>query len=153
MFTPDGKQRARTLTAITLLGFSSGLPLALSSSTLEAWCAVSGVSLKTIGVLKLVAFAYVFKVFWAAIVDRYAFRDFGRRRSWMLAMQVAIIATLVAIAGFSPATSLPALAALAMLLAGFSATQDVAIDAYRADQLLPKDRGIGAALGVAGYRA
>lgn len=149
---PRASPRARTLLAVSLLGFSSGLPLALSSSTLEAWCAVSGVSLKTIGVLKLVAFAYVFKVLWAAVVDRYAFRDFGRRRSWMLVMQGAIIATLVTIAAFSPATSLPALAVLAMLLAGFSATQDVAIDAYRADQLLPRDRGIGAALGVAGYR-
>ena len=153
MFTPDGKQRARTLTAITLLGFSSGLPLALSASTLEAWCAVSGLSLKTIGVLKLVAFAYVFKFLWAALVDRYALPGVGRRRSWMFATQVAIIAALVGIAGLSPSTSLLAIAFLAMLLAAFSATQDIAVDAYRADQLLPQDRGLGAAFGVAGYRA
>src|SRR6478735_8990095 len=153
MFTPDGKQRARTLTAITLLGFSSGLPLALSASTLEAWCAVSGLSLKTIGVLKLVAFAYVFKFLWAALVDRYSIRGVGRRRSWMFAMQVAIIAVLVGIAGLSPSTSLLGIALLAMLLAAFSATQDIAVDAYRADQLLPRDRGLGAAFGVAGYRA
>lgn len=153
MFTPQGRQRARTLTAITLLGFSSGLPLALSASTLEAWCAVSGLSLKTIGVLKLVAFAYVFKFLWAALVDRYSLRGVGRRRSWMFTMQIAIIAVLVAIAGLSPATSLLAIALLAMLLAAFSATQDIAVDAYRADQLLPQDRGLGAAFGVAGYRA
>src|SRR5678816_2101150 len=131
MLTADGKQRARTLTAITLLGFSSGLPLALSASTLEAWCAVSGLSLKTIGVLKLVAFAYVFKFLWAALVDRYSIRGVGRRRSWMFGMQVAIIAVLVGIAGLSPSTSLLAIAFLAMLLAAFSATQDIAVDAYR----------------------
>lgn len=153
MFSADGRRRARTLTAITLLGFSSGLPLALSASTLEAWCAVSGLSLKTIGVLKLVAFAYVFKFLWAALVDRYSLRGVGRRRSWMFLMQLAIIAALVAIAGLSPATSLLAIAFLAMLLAAFSATQDIAVDAYRADQLLPQDRGLGAAFGVAGYRA
>ena len=148
MLTADGKQRARTLTAITLLGFSSGLPLALSASTLEAWCAVSGLSLKTIGVLKLVAFAYVFKFLWAALVDRYSIRGVGRRRSWMFGMQVAIIAVLIGIAGLSPSTSLLAIAFLAMLLAAFSATQDIAVDAYRADQLLPQDRGLGAAFGV-----
>lgn len=147
-----GSQRARTLVAITLLGFSSGLPLALSASTLEAWCAVSGISLKTIGVLKLVAFAYVFKFLWAPLVDRYALRGLGRRRGWMLAMQIAIVIVLVAIAGLSPSTSLLAIAVLAMLLAGVSATQDIAIDAYRADQLVPRDRGLGAAFGVAGYR-
>ena len=148
-----GSQRARTLLAVTLLGFSSGLPLALSASTLEAWCAISGVSLKTIGVLKLVAFAYVFKFLWAALVDRYSVGQLGARRSWMIATQVLIVATLAAMAGMSPSTSLEGIAALAIVLATFSATQDIAIDAYRADQLMPKDRGLGAALGVAGYRA
>jgi PAT family beta-lactamase induction signal transducer AmpG len=145
-------QRPRTLAAITLLGFSSGLPLALSSGTLEAWCAVSGLSLKTIGVLKLVAFAYVFKFLWASVVDRYSLRGFGRRRSWMLAMQVAIIGVLIVMAQLSPSTSLTAIALMAMVLAAVSATQDIAVDAYRADQLLPQDRGLGAAFGVAGYR-
>src|SRR4249920_3158073 len=107
-------ERARTLTAVTLLGFASGLPLALSASTLEAWCAVSGVSLKTIGVLKLVAFAYVFKFLWAPLVDRIAPPWLGRRRGWVLTMQVAVIAVLVVTAGLSPANSLAALAGLAM---------------------------------------
>ena len=147
-----GQSRARTLLAVMLLGFSSGLPLALSASTLEAWCAVSGVSLKTIGLVKLVGFAYVFKFLWAALVDRYALPRFGRRRSWMFGTQLGVIAVLVAIAGLSPATSLAGIAALAIVLAAFSATQDIAVDAYRADQLLPKDRGLGAAFGVAGYR-
>ena len=146
-------RRARTLTAVTLLGFSSGLPLALSASTLEAWCAVSGVSLKTIGMVKLVAAAYVFKFFWAPLVDRFVPPWLGRRRAWIVLMQLPLIATLVVIASFSPTTSLDVLAVLAVMLAAFSATQDIAIDAYRADQLAPQDRGLGAALGVGGYRA
>jgi PAT family beta-lactamase induction signal transducer AmpG len=149
---PGSSQRARTLAAIGLLGFGSGLPLALSASTLEAWCAVSGLSLKTIGVLKLVGFAYVFKFLWAPLLDRYALPLLGRRRGWMLVMQGGIIAVLVLIAGLSPQTSLLAIALLAVALAALSATQDIAVDAYRADQLLPQDRGLGAAFGVGGYR-
>ncbi len=145
--------RTRVLVAVTLLGFSSGLPLALSGSTLEAWCAVSGLSLETIGILKLVGFAYVLKVLWAPLLDRYALPWLGRRRGWTLAMQLAIAAVLVGIAGLSPQTSLGGIALLAALLVFLSATQDTAIDAYRTDQLLPQDRGLGAALGVGGYRA
>ena len=149
---PAAAQRARTLVAISLLGFGSGLPLALSASTLEAWCAVSGLSLKTIGVLKLVGFAYVFKFLWAPLLDRYSLPWLGRRRGWMLLMQGGVIVALVLIAGLSPQTSLLAIALLAIALAAFSATQDIAVDAYRADQLLPQDRGLGAAFGVGGYR-
>ncbi|MDQ2972045.1 MAG: MFS transporter, partial [Pseudomonadota bacterium] len=145
-------RRARTLVAVTLLGFASGLPLALSGSTLEAWCAVSGLSLKTIGALKLVGLAYVLKFLWAPLLDRYRLPWLGRRRGWMLLMQIAIIAALIAIGGLSPKTSLTGIAVLAAALVFFSATQDTAIDAYRTDQLLPRDRGLGAALGVGGYR-
>ena len=147
-----GPRRARTLVAVTVLGFASGLPLALSSSTLEAWCAVSGLSLKTIGALKLVGLAYIFKFLWAPLLDRYYPPWLGRRRSWMLLMQVAIIVVLIAMAGLSPQTSLTGIAIFASLLVVFSATQDTAINAYQTDQLLPQDRGIGAALGVGGYR-
>lgn len=145
-------QRKRTLVAVTVLGFASGLPLALSSSTLEAWCAVSGLSLKTIGALKLVGLAYVLKFLWAPLLDRFNIPGLGRRRGWMLAMQFGIIVVLVAIASTSPQQSLTAIAILASTLVLFSATQDTAIDAYRTDQLLPQDRGLGAALGVGGYR-
>ncbi len=128
------------------------MPVALSFSTLEAWCAVSGLSLKTIGAIKLVALAYVFKFLWAPIIDRYSLPVLSRRRGWMFWMQIGIVVVLVSIAGLSPLTSLPAIALLAILLATLSATQDIAVDAYRADQLLPRDRGLGAALGVGGYR-
>lgn len=147
-----GAQRTRTLSAVTLLGFGSGLPVALSFSTLEAWCAVSGLSLKTIGAIKLVALAYVFKFLWAPLIDRYSLPILGRRRGWMLWTQLGIVVALALIAGLSPQTSLAAIALLAVVLATLSATQDIAVDAYRADQLLPQDRGLGAALGVGGYR-
>ncbi len=145
-------QRARTLVAVTVLGFASGLPLALSGSTLEAWCAVSGLSLKTIGALKLVGLAYVLKFLWAPLLDRFNIPGLSRRRGWMLVMQLGIILVLIAIASTSPQQSLVAVAVLASILVLFSATQDTVIDAYRTDQLLPQDRGLGAALGVGGYR-
>lgn len=149
---PRAPQRARLLAAVTVLGFSSGLPLALSSSTLEAWCAVSGLSLKTIGLLKLVGLSYVFKVLWAPLLDRYRLPWLSRRRGWMLLMQAAIIGVLIAMAWTSPSQSLMAIAALASILVVFSATQDTAINAYTTDQLLPQDRGLGSALSVGGYR-
>jgi PAT family beta-lactamase induction signal transducer AmpG len=145
-------ERARTLIAVTVLGFASGLPLALSNSTLQAWCTVSGLSLKTIGAMQLVGFSYIAKFLWAPLLDRYRLPWLGRRRGWMLLMQVAIIAALIAMAGSSPQTSLTGIVILACALVFFSATQDTAIDAYRTDQLLPQDRGLGAALGVGGYR-
>lgn len=149
----SGPRRARTLVAVTLLGFSSGLPLALSGGTLEAWCAVSGLSLTTIGFIKLVGAAYVFKILWAPLVDRFHLPWLSRRRGWMLLMQLALAATLAALAFLSPATSLVGVAILATALAAFSATQDIAIDAYRADQLAPRDRGLGSALSIGlGYR-
>jgi len=144
--------RARTLIAVALLGFASGLPVALSGGTLEAWCAVSGLSLKTIGFVKLVASAYVFKFLWAPLLDRYSLPWLCRRRGWMVAMQLGAIVTLVLMAGLSPSTSLTGIALLAIVLATFSATQDIVVDAYRTDQLAPQDRGLGAALGVGGYR-
>lgn len=149
---PRTPQRVRLLAAVTVLGFSSGLPLALSSGTLEAWCAVSGLSLKTIGLLKLVGLSYVLKFLWAPLLDRYRLPWLSRRRGWMLLMQVAIIGVLVAMAGTSPRESLTAIAVLASILVLFSATQDTAINAYTTDQLLPRDRGLGSALSVGGYR-
>ena len=149
---PRIPRRAGVLVAVTVLGFSSGLPLALSSGTLEAWCAVSGLSLKTIGLLKLVGLSYVFKFLWAPLLDRYRLPWLNRRRGWMLLMQAAIICVLVAMAGTSPRESLTAIAALAAMLVLFSATQDTAINAYTTDQLLPQDRGLGSALSVGGYR-
>jgi MFS transporter, PAT family, beta-lactamase induction signal transducer AmpG len=138
------------------LGFASGLPLALTSGTLQAWMTVDGVSLTTIGFATLIGQAYVFKFLWAPLLDRFAppgfGRGLGRRRGWLVATQAAIIAGLGLMALLSPSHSLMWLALVAVAVAFFSASQDVVSDAYRADVLLPAQRGAGAAVSVLGYR-
>lgn len=134
------------------LGFASGLPRALSSGTLQAWLTVEGVDLKTIGWFALAGWPYTFKFFWAPLLDRYGIGPLGRRRGWMLLSQLALAAVLVAMAMSSPKASVLGLGMLAVALAFLSATQDIAIDAYRADLLRPEQRGAGAAMSVFGYR-
>lgn len=138
--------------AILLLGFASGLPLALSATTLQAWFAVSNVDIITIGSLALVGQPYVLKFLWAPLLDRYMPPLFGRRRGWMLLTQIAISFALIAMSFYNPQSHPGILASLALLLAFFSASQDIAVDAYRVDVLLPEQRGLGAAMGVLGYR-
>lgn len=143
---------ARTELAVLLLGFSSGLPLLLSSGTLQAWLTVSAVRTETIGLFALVGLPYTLKFLWAPLLDRYSLRWLGRRRSWMLLTQIAIVVVLLAFAGAHPQEHLAIIAVLAILLASFSATQDIAIDAWRTDTLAPAERGLGAAIFVTAYR-
>src|SRR5688572_17106435 len=108
------------------LGFSSGLPLALTSGTLQAWMTVEGVSLQSIGYATLVGQAYVFKFLWAPAMDRFSppgfARAFGRRRGWLLVTQGLVIANLVAMSMLSPRDTLVFLAVAAVLVAFFSAS-------------------------------
>jgi PAT family beta-lactamase induction signal transducer AmpG len=151
--TADGTHPARArLFAIGLLGFASGLPLALSGSTLQAWLTVAGVDLAAIGALSLVGLPYLFKFLWAPVLDRWRIGRFGRRRGWLVATQAALIAILCAFAFCDPRGAVMPLAILALLLATASATQDIAFDAYRAERLLPAERGLGTAWSIAGYR-
>jgi PAT family beta-lactamase induction signal transducer AmpG len=142
----------RRIAIILLLGFSSGLPLALTAGTLQAWFTVEGVDLVTIGFVSLVGLPYTLKFLWSPAMDRYAFPFLGRRRGWIVATQVATMAIIAASAGSSPASAPALLALLALALAFASASQDIVLDAYRADLLHPKERGVGAAVSVAGYR-
>ncbi len=142
----------RRVAPLLALGFASGLPLALTGGTLQAWATVENVSLQEIGFLTLVGTAYTLKFFWAPLVDRYAPPILGRRRGWMALTQVLLALGLVAMGLASPGTSLGPLAMIAVLVAFFSATQDIAFDAYRTDVLQAKERGAGAALSVLGYR-
>ncbi|WP_397475128.1 muropeptide transporter [Pusillimonas sp.] len=137
---------------LLVLGFASGLPLALTSGTLQAWATVSGVSLQNIGFLTLVGTAYTLKFLWAPLVDRYAPPFLGRRRSWMFICQVVLAITIACMGLLSPAQNLGWLAMLAVLVAFLSATQDIAFDAYSTDVLRDKERAAGAALKVLGYR-
>ncbi|MFZ5540442.1 MAG: MFS transporter, partial [Pseudomonadota bacterium] len=126
-----------------LLGFSAGLPLLLVFGTLSFWLREAGVDRTTIGFLSWVALAYAFKWAWAPLVDRlplpWLTRRLGRRRSWLLAAQCAVAAGLVGMALADPQAQLGTLAAFALLTAFASATQDIALDAYRIESA-PVDR-------------
>ncbi|KHN54004.1 muropeptide MFS transporter AmpG [Pectobacterium fontis] len=135
-----------------LLGFASGLPLALTSGTLQAWMTVENVDLKTIGFFSLVGQAYVFKFLWSPLMDRYTPPFLGRRRGWLILSQLLLIAAIIGMGFMNPARDLWWLAALAVLVAFCSASQDIVFDAYKTDLLPPEERGTGAATSVLGYR-
>ncbi|CPR13907.1 muropeptide MFS transporter AmpG [Brenneria goodwinii] len=137
---------------LLLLGFASGLPLALTSGTLQAWMTVENVDLKTIGFFSLVGQAYVFKFLWSPLMDRYTPPFLGRRRGWLLLSQLLLVAAIVCMGFMNPARDLWWLAALAVLVAFCSASQDIVFDAYKTDLLKPEERGTGAAISVLGYR-
>ncbi|WP_434525674.1 muropeptide MFS transporter AmpG [Photorhabdus asymbiotica] len=137
---------------LLLLGFASGLPLALTASTLQAWMTVEGVDLKTIGFFSLVGQAYVFKFLWSPFMDRFTPSFFGRRRGWLLVTQLLLIASIATMGFLQPSQHLWWLAVLAVTVAFCSASQDIVFDAYKADLLHSEERGVGAAVSVLGYR-
>jgi PAT family beta-lactamase induction signal transducer AmpG len=144
--------RDRNLAVITVLGFASGLPLALTAGTLQAWVTVEGVDLATIGWLTLVGLPYTWKFLWAPAMDRFVPPFLGRRRGWLLITQFALAVGIAAMAFCSPRTSVAPLAALAVFVAFMSASQDIVVDAYRTDTATGEKRGLAAALNVLGYR-
>jgi PAT family beta-lactamase induction signal transducer AmpG len=138
--------------AILVLGFASGLPLALTGVALQAWLTMDGLDLAQIGFLSLLGLPYTFKFLWAPLMDRVDLPWLGRRRGWVVLTQLLLAVALLALAGVSPSAALPAFAALGVGVAFLSASQDVVIDAYRTDILPPGERGIGSSLYVMGYR-
>ncbi|WP_197408130.1 MULTISPECIES: MFS transporter [unclassified Guyparkeria] len=138
--------------AVLFLGFSSGLPLLLTSGTLQAWLTMEDIDLKTIGLFALVGLPYTVKFLWAPILDRWSVAYFARRRGWMLLTQSLIAAGLLGLALSDPQTQIWQIAIFALLVAFFSATQDIAIDAWRTDTLDAPERGLGAAVFVMTYR-
>lgn len=137
---------------VLFLGFSSGLPLALSGGTLQAWLTVEGVDIKTIGLFTLVGLPYTLKFLWSPLLDRFAFPIFGRRRGWILVFQALLAILIFTMSLVSPVKVPWVLAFLAFGLAFASSSQDIVIDAYRAEVLREKERGLGAAVSVTGYR-
>jgi PAT family beta-lactamase induction signal transducer AmpG len=141
---------------VLFLGFSSGLPLALSGSTLLVWMREAGVDLGTIGLFALVGTPYTLKFFWAPVVDALDVpvlsRLLGRRRGWLVFSQLLLIAAIVFLAFTNPAAS-PLLVAIgALLVATASATQDIVIDAFRVESLPENEQAAGMASYVAAYR-
>lgn len=142
----------RRILAVLFMGFSSGLPLALTSSTLQAWFTEAKVNIITIGALTLVGIPYTFKFLWAPILDRFVPPFLGRRRGWVIVSQIALSFTLLILSSFTPETQPKVMGLIALMIAFLSASQDIAYDAYRTDILLPHERGLGAAAVTLGYR-
>jgi MFS transporter, PAT family, beta-lactamase induction signal transducer AmpG len=153
---------SRKMAAILSLGFLSGLPFALTDDAFRAWMAKADLDLSTIGWFSLVGLPYSLKFLWSPVLDRYVPPFLGRRRGWMLVAQMGLVAAILAIAfqmsiipglaGESRSLWLQALAATAMIIVFLSATQDIAIDAYRTDVLEERETGAGASLYILGYR-
>lgn len=145
----------RHLLVIGVLGFFSGLPLALTSATLSAWLFDAGVDHTKIGLFAAVATPYALKFLWAPLVDGLRLPILGilgRRRSWLALVQ-GLLAGAIVLMGFSdPAAHAGMTAVMALLVAALSATQDIVIDAYRVERLKPEEQGEGAAMSTLGYR-
>ena len=141
---------------VMLLGFSSGLPLALSGSTLQVWMREAGVDLGTIGLFALIGTPYTLKFLWAPLVDALHVplftRAFGRRRGWLVFSQLLLIASIVLLALTDPARSPFAVALAALLVATASSTQDIVVDAFRVESLPESEQAAGMAGYVAAYR-
>ncbi len=142
----------RKLLLLGGLGFSSGLPLALTGGTFQAWLKDGGIDLKTIGLLSLVGLPYTLKFLWAPIFDVYHFPFLTKRRGWIFVSQILLFLA-IAIFGFlSPSDDTFFILLVALVIAFLSATQDIVIDAYRTEVLTPDERGMGASLSNLGYR-
>ena len=146
----------RRVLSILFLGFSSGLPLALTFGTLSLWLAEAGVSKTNIGLFALAGTPYTFKFLWAPLVDRmplpFLTRRLGRRRSWALVTQVFLMAAIFSLGATDPSSNAFLTALLGLMVAFCSATQDIVIDAYRVEILEENQYGAGAAMIVLGYR-
>jgi PAT family beta-lactamase induction signal transducer AmpG len=141
--------------ALLLLGFAAGLPYMLVFATLSVWLREAGVSLQTIGFASLIGLAYAFKWVWAPMLDQWrlpVLGRLGRRRSWLILSQLLVTLGLVGMAFFDPQHQLPWLIALAVLVAFASATQDIAVDAYRLEIADGSRQAALAASYMAGYR-
>lgn len=148
-------QETRLLT-IFLLGFSSGLPFLLILSTLNVWLVESGISKTQIGVLAWVTIPYALKFCWAPCLDYlkvpFLCRWLGQRRGWILAAQIALMGALIGLGFTEPASHIRLTAVWALLVGFFSATQDIAVEAYRVEVLPREQVGYGASASVLGYR-
>ena len=144
--------RNRKMGYLLLLSFSSGMPFYLTTRTLQPWLTLEGVSLTTVGLLSLVGLPYSVKFLWSPLLDRFTFQRMGRRRGWMLLSQVLLLGSIASMAFGRPATGISFIATIALIIAFLSATQDIAVDAYRADVLDPHEMGAGAGITALGYR-
>jgi len=138
---------------VFLLGFSSGLPIMVIYGSIKLWLRRYEIDLPKIGLFSWIAVAYSFNFLWAFLFDRYTpLKKVGRRRSWLLITQIMLVGCFLLLSLGNPDKSLTFIAVAGTLLCFFSASQDVAVDAYRNEILNSEELGIGASLGVYGYR-
>lgn len=133
-------------------GFASGLPLYLLLNLVPAWLKTEGVDIKTIGLFALIQFPYTWKFIWSPMLDRFVLPLLGRRRGWMMLTQVALLGVIAALGGFSPQQDMTTIVLFCTLLAFLSATQDIALDAYRRELLSDAELGLGNSVHVNAYR-
>jgi PAT family beta-lactamase induction signal transducer AmpG len=147
--------RDRRVLAILALGFSSGLPLLLTGSTLYIWLRTEGVSLTAIGLFALVGIPYSLKFLWSPLIDGIRLPLFGRlgqRRGWAIAVQLLLMGAVLVLGSLTPSAGIALTAIVALAVVFLSASQDIVIDAYRVEILRPEQQGAGATMVQAGYR-
>lgn len=148
--------KSRRLFVVLLLGYSSGLPLALTGTLLQSWMKTLNIDITLIGLIGLASVPYTLKFVWAPLLDRYAppfiKKGMGRRRGWILFTQVGLFLTVAALGLSRPDLDPSVTALIAVAVAFLSASQDIVIDAYKIELLKPREFGLGAATGILGYR-
>jgi len=143
---------SRRMLVAFLMGFSGGLPLLLTWGVLQAWMTEKGVDLTWIGMISLVQIPYTWKFLWAPLLDRFVPPFLGRRRGWLLIAQIALMFAIVGLGYSDPVKNTALMIVAAVLVAFFSATQDIVIDAYRREDLPDEELGLGSSMYVYGYR-
>lgn len=135
-----------------VMGFSCGLPLLLTMGVLQTWMKDQGLDLTLIGLVNLVQIPYTWKFLWAPLMDRFTLPFLGRRRGWLLFAQLALIVSIIALGFSNPVKHFWMMTVMAMLVAFFSATQDIVVDAYRREDLPDEELGLGSSSYIFGYR-
>ena len=143
---------SRRMLVALLTGFSSGLPLLLTGGTLQAWLHDANVDVKSIGLFAATGLPYTLKFLWSPLFDRFVLPFLGRRRGWMLTIQLCLAGALVLLGQMQPTISLFSVAVAALIVAFVSASQDIVLDAYRRESLTDNELGFGSGLFINGYR-
>lgn len=138
--------------SMLLIGYSAGLPLLLIGSTLQAWMTDEGVDLTSIGLVSLLGLPYVFKPLWAPLLDRYRMPFLSRRKGWMLVFQILLVVCIFGLSMTNPKSDINMVCVFAFLIAFFSASQDIVLDAYRREIMPDEELGLASSLYVTGYR-
>ncbi|MFC0308228.1 AmpG family muropeptide MFS transporter [Gallibacterium trehalosifermentans] len=143
---------SRNMLICVFTGFSSGLPLYILISLLPYWLRTENVDLKTIGLFTLIGLPYTWKFLWSPLLDRFILPFLGRRRGWILLLQLLLVFSLSGFAWLQPAQDISIIALLATIVAFFSASQDIVLDAYRREILSDQELGLGNSIHVNAYR-